>query len=543
MMSILRNITIRAMLLIILTGFTLIWGGSAITTIISLNKVESLLDTNQTEKKNYTILANGREAFTQSIALLNRSTLFQQRGDTAQVQALLQKVQSNLDTTRSLLSTFRAASQDGINPTLAGKIADSWENAISQALIPMLNASRAGRFDEYQHDYLDVYPALALAFGNNVAQYGETIQVDNSLEKANHLATISRNVLSAALVLGVLMLLLCDRYLVNYLVKPIGDIKRHMSALTQGRLGVELQEFGRNCIGQLIPYVRHMQSNLRDTVSVIRDNSAALHVGASEIKSGNDELASRTEQQAASLQQTAASMEQLSATVIHNADNLKQASQLAQDATKRAVTGGEVGKALEAMMAGISSSSRQISDIITLINGIAFQTNILALNAAVEAARAGESGRGFAVVAGEVRNLAQRSAQAAKDISALISDSVQRVEDGAVQLAQAGAAMGDIISGIRGVDALIRDIALASEEQKRGIMQIGQAVTEMDSVTQQNASLVEEAASAAASLEQQAGQLADAVAVFSLSEEDDHSYHANQRLPSSPLALGALSSR
>ncbi|UJR64662.1 methyl-accepting chemotaxis protein [Dickeya zeae] len=542
-MSILRNITIRAMLLIILTGFTLIWGGSAITTIISLNKVESLLDTNQTEKKNYTILANGREAFTQSIALLNRSTLFQQRGDTAQVQALLQKVQSNLDTTRSLLSTFRAASQDGINPTLAGKIADSWENAISQALIPMLNASQAGRFDEYQHDYLDVYPALALAFGNNVAQYGETIQVDNSLEKANHLAAISRNVLSAALVLGVLMLLLCDRYLVNYLVKPIGDIKRHMTALTQGRLGVELQEFGRNCIGQLIPYVRHMQSNLRDTVSVIRDNSSALHVGASEIKSGNDELASRTEQQAASLQQTAASMEQLSATVIHNADNLKQASQLAQDATKRAVTGGEVGKALEAMMAGISSSSRQISDIITLINGIAFQTNILALNAAVEAARAGESGRGFAVVAGEVRNLAQRSAQAAKDISALISDSVQRVEDGSVQLAQAGAAMGDIISGIMGVDALIRDIASASEEQKRGIMQIGQAVTEMDSVTQQNASLVEEAASAAASLEQQAGQLADAVAVFSLSEEDGHSYHANQRLPSSPLALGALSSR
>ncbi|QYM94296.1 methyl-accepting chemotaxis protein [Dickeya zeae] len=542
-MSILRNITIRAMLLIILTGFTLIWGGSAITTILSLNKVESLLDTNQTEKKNYTILANGREAFTQSIALLNRSTLFQQRGDTAQVQALLQKVQSNLDTTRSLLSTFRAASQDGINPTLVGKITDSWENAISQALIPMLNASQAGHFDEYQHDYLDVYPALALAFGNNVAQYGETIQVDNSLEKANHLAAISRDVLSAALVLGVLMLLLCDRYLVNYLVKPIGDIKRHMTALTQGRLGVELQEFGRNCIGQLIPYVRHMQSNLRDTVSVIRDSSAALHVGASEIKSGNDELASRTEQQAASLQQTAASMEQLSATVIHNADNLKQASQLAQDATKRAVTGGEVGKALEAMMAGISSSSRQISDIITLINGIAFQTNILALNAAVEAARAGESGRGFAVVAGEVRNLAQRSAQAAKDISALISDSVQRVEDGSVQLAQAGAAMGDIISGIMGVDALIRDIASASEEQKRGIMQIGQAVTEMDSVTQQNASLVEEAASAAASLEQQAGQLADAVAVFSLSEEDGHSYHANQRLPSSPLALGALSSR
>jgi methyl-accepting chemotaxis protein len=147
------------------------------------------------------------------------------------------------------------------------------------------------------------------------------------------------------------------------------------------------------------------------------------------------------------------------------------------------------------------------------------------------------------VVAGEVRNLAQRSAQAAKDISALISDSVQRVEDGSVQLAQAGAAMGDIISGIMGVDALIRDIASASEEQKRGIMQIGQAVTEMDSVTQQNASLVEEAASAAASLEQQAGQLADAVAVFSLSEEDGHSYHANQRLPSSPLALGALSSR
>nr|WP_231578118.1 methyl-accepting chemotaxis protein [Dickeya chrysanthemi] len=524
------------MLLIILIGFTLIWGGSAITTIVSLNKVESLLSTNQIEKKNYTILSNGREAFTQSIALINRSALFQQRGDTAQAQALLQRVQGNLDSTRTLLATFRASSHDGINATLAGQIADSWDNAIVQALIPMLNASRAGRFDEYQHYYLDVYPALAQAFGNHVAQYGETIQIDNSLAKANHLTSVSRNVLSAALIFGVLALLLCDRYLVNYLVKPMGDIKRHLSALTEGRLGLELQEFGRNCVGQLIPYIRQMQNNLRDTVSVIRDNSAALHVGASEIKSGNDELASRTEEQAAALQQTAASMEQLSATVIHNADNLKQASQLAQDATKRAVAGGEVGKALEDMMAGISNSSRQINDIITLINGIAFQTNILALNAAVEAARAGEAGRGFAVVAGEVRNLAQRSAQAAKDISTLIGDSVQRVAAGSVQLTQAGAAMGDIINSIMGVDALIRDIASASEEQKRGIMQIGQAVTEMDGVTQQNASLVEEAASAAASLEFQARQLADAVTVFSLSEGEEHRYATHGVLPPTRLA-------
>ncbi|MGM3169262.1 methyl-accepting chemotaxis protein [Dickeya chrysanthemi] len=536
MMRILNNITIRAMLLIILTGFTLIWGGSAMTTIVSLNKVESLLNTNQIEKKNYTILSNGREAFTQSISLINRSALFQQRGDTAQAQALLQRVQGNLDSTRTLLATFRASSHDGIKATLVGQIADSWDNAIVQALIPMLNASRAGRFDEYQHYYLDVYPALAQAFGNNVAQYGETIQIDNSLAKANHLTSVSRNVLSAALIFGVLALLLCDRYLVNYLVKPIGDIKRHLSALTEGRLGLELQEFGRNCVGQLIPYIRQMQNNLRDTVSVIRDSSAALHVGASEIKSGNDELASRTEEQAAALQQTAASMEQLSATVIHNADNLRQASQLAQDATKRAVAGGEVGKALEDMMAGISNSSRQINDIITLINGIAFQTNILALNAAVEAARAGEAGRGFAVVAGEVRNLAQRSAQAAKDISTLIGDSVQRVAAGSVQLTQAGAAMGDIINSIMGVDALIRDIASASEEQKRGIMQIGQAVTEMDGVTQQNASLVEEAASAAASLEFQARQLADAVTVFSLSEGEEHRYATHGMLPPARLA-------
>ncbi|MBX9445109.1 Tar ligand binding domain-containing protein [Dickeya chrysanthemi] len=535
-MRILNNITIRAMLLIILTGFTLIWGGSAMTTIVSLNKVESLLNTNQIEKKNYTILSNGREAFTQSISLINRSALFQQRGDTAQAQALLQRVQGNLDSTRTLLATFRASSHDGIKATLVGQIADSWDNAIVQALIPMLNASRAGRFDEYQHYYLDVYPALAQAFGNNVAQYGETIQIDNSLAKANHLTSVSRNVLSAALIFGVLALLLCDRYLVNYLVKPIGDIKRHLSALTEGRLGLELQEFGRNCVGQLIPYIRQMQNNLRDTVSVIRDSSAALHVGASEIKSGNDELASRTEEQAAALQQTAASMEQLSATVIHNADNLRQASQLAQDATKRAVAGGEVGKALEDMMAGISNSSRQINDIITLINGIAFQTNILALNAAVEAARAGEAGRGFAVVAGEVRNLAQRSAQAAKDISTLIGDSVQRVAAGSVQLTQAGAAMGDIINSIMGVDALIRDIASASEEQKRGIMQIGQAVTEMDGVTQQNASLVEEAASAAASLEFQARQLADAVTVFSLSEGEEHRYATHGMLPPARLA-------
>ncbi|HWX00620.1 methyl-accepting chemotaxis protein [Collimonas sp.] len=266
--------------------------------------------------------------------------------------------------------------------------------------------------------------------------------------------------------------------------------------------------------GSLLYAMRQMQQQLAAAISEIRDGTQ--HIGASirEISAGNGDLSARTEQQAASLQQTAASMEQLTATVRQNADNARQAGQLAQSASDIAAQGGAVVGQVVHTMQGITDSSRRIADIIGVIDGIAFQTNILALNAAVEAARAGEQGRGFAVVAAEVRNLAQRSAQAAKEIKELIGDSVSKVDGGSELVSRAGQTMDEIMQAVKRVTDIMAEVTVASEEQSSGIEQVNQAVTQMDQVTQQNAALVEQVAAAASSLEGQAQRLQDAVSVF-----------------------------
>jgi len=259
-----------------------------------------------------------------------------------------------------------------------------------------------------------------------------------------------------------------------------------------------------------------MQRSLSDTVSQVRSGSEGVATASSQIAQGNQDLSGRTEQQASALQQTAATMEELGSTVRNNADNARQANQLALGASTVAVKGGEVVGQVVETMKGINQSSKKIADIISVIDGIAFQTNILALNAAVEAARAGEQGRGFAVVAAEVRSLAQRSAEAAKEIKTLISASVERVNRGTELVDQAGHTMDEIVAAIRCVSDIVGEISSASVEQSSGVSQVGQAVTQMDHATQQNAALVEESAAAAESLRQQAQQLVQAVAVFKL---------------------------
>jgi methyl-accepting chemotaxis protein len=268
----------------------------------------------------------------------------------------------------------------------------------------------------------------------------------------------------------------------------------------------------------LLNAMRQMQERLAATVREIRDGSSAITGATREIAAGNADLSARTEQQAASLEETAASMEQLTATVKQNADNARQAGQLAQTASDIAARGGLVVGQVVDTMQGITTSSRKIADIIGVIDGIAFQTNILALNAAVEAARAGEQGRGFAVVAGEVRTLAQRSAQAAKEIKELIDDSVSRVDSGSQLVDRAGETMGEVVQAVKRVTDIMGEISEASAEQSSGIEQINQAVIQMDHVTQQNAALVEQAAAAAGSLEDQAQRLHQAVSVFRLHE-------------------------
>ena len=300
------------------------------------------------------------------------------------------------------------------------------------------------------------------------------------------------------------------------LLNPLSRVIAHIREIAGGNLTNTLTVAGRNEIGELASSVDHMQRSLVETVTQVREGSDAIYSGTTEIATGNTDLSSRTEQQASALEETAASMEELTATVKQNADNARQASQLAQSASETAQHGGKVVDNVVKTKHEIAGSSKKIADIISVIDGIAFQTNILALNAAVEAARAGEQGRGFAVVAGEVRNLASRSAQAAKEIKALIEDSVSRVDTGSVLVESAGETMNDIVNAVTRVTDIMGEIASASDEQSRGIDQVALAVSEMDRVTQQNASLVQESAAAAAALEEQASRLTMAVSAFRL---------------------------
>jgi methyl-accepting chemotaxis protein len=323
-----------------------------------------------------------------------------------------------------------------------------------------------------------------------------------------------------AVVLAVVAGVLITRSLAHDLgAEPI-ELRRVVNQVADGDL-TNFVQVRADDEGSVLAAVRRMQVSLTQIVSTVRQGAEEVSSASEQISSGNTELSSRTESQASSLEQTAASMEQFSSTVKQNADNARQANELAQSASAVAEHGGEVvGKVVETMR-GINDSSRKIADIIGVIDGIAFQTNILALNAAVEAARAGEQGRGFAVVASEVRSLAGRSSDAAREIKALISDSVARVEQGAVLVDDAGKAMADIVSSIRHVAEIIGEISIASREQSQGVAQVGEAVGHMDLSTQQNAAMVEEMASSAANLYAKAHELVNAMAVFKLGRARD----------------------
>jgi len=302
------------------------------------------------------------------------------------------------------------------------------------------------------------------------------------------------------------------------ITRPINEAVRVARTVAAGDLTSQIVATQTDETGQLMQALREMNDSLLKIVGQVRHGADSMATASSQIAAGNQDLSSRTEQQASSLQQTAASMEELTSTVRHNADNALQANQLASQASSVAVHGGAVVAQVVDTMGSINASSRKIVDIIGVIDGIAFQTNILALNAAVEAARAGEQGRGFAVVASEVRALAQRSADAAKEIKHLIDDSVSKVERGSSQVSAAGKTMEEIVASVRRVTDIMAEIAAASQVQTLGIEQINQAVVQMDQVTQQNAALVEESAAAADSLQGQASQLVQSVGVFKLNQ-------------------------
>jgi aerotaxis receptor len=322
------------------------------------------------------------------------------------------------------------------------------------------------------------------------------------------------NVMAGMAASGVLVCLSLWFMLNQTVIQPIGEAVKGARALAGGDLSGRFESKRDDEMGQLMRALQQTNVNLRSIIGDVRTNVDVISYATQEIASGNMELSGRTEAQASSLQQTTASMEEMTTTVRQNAENARQANQLAAQASDIAVKGGKLVGDVVHTMASISNSSKKIVDIIGVIEGISFQTNILALNAAVEAARAGEQGRGFAVVAGEVRNLSQRSAAAAKEIKSLIDDSVAKVDAGSRQVDHAGATMSEIVVAVKRVTDIMVEISAASQEQNSGIEQINQAILQMDEATQQNAALVEEAAAAAYSLEDQTGSLAKAVAVF-----------------------------
>ncbi|MBK4279283.1 chemoreceptor protein [Enterobacter hormaechei] len=332
------------------------------------------------------------------------------------------------------------------------------------------------------------------------------------------IALFSRNssLFIAVIIVQFIALFLLWAYMTKYLVTPINTVKKSIEEVTSGKLGVSIPEFGNNCAGRLIPGINSLSSNIATLVREIRASSQTAMTLSDQLSSRSAQLSVKTEQQSASLVQTAASMEEMAASTKNNADNTRLASEQANIATLQARKGGELMGQVANNMQSITDCAQQMTEIISLIDGIAFQTNILALNAAVEAARAGAQGRGFAVVASEVRTLAQKSAVAAKDIESLIAQSVSSVKNGAQLVNRSGEVIDSIISSVNKVHTLMEQISVASEEQSRGIGQVGQAVTEMDGVTQQNAALVQQSAAAAASLEEQAQQLSQSISSFSL---------------------------
>jgi methyl-accepting chemotaxis protein-1 (serine sensor receptor) len=434
---------------------------------------------------------------------------------------LLADIQSNIEGMGKNWDAYAATTMTPEEEQLIKSFKAHWAVQGASALAPMQSALKARDFKEASRIAIEVAPDAFLAVRTDINALVQ-LQVNEAKksyeqETQHYQSTVQWAI--GTLAVAVVLASLFGYTLIRNITQSLNTAQTLADAIAQGDLTHDIAVEGRDEVARLVQSMAAMRQSLVTVVSNVRQGSESVATASSEIAQGNHDLSARTESQASALEQTAASMEELGSTVSHNADSARQANQLAQNASSVAIKGGEVVSQVVETMKGINDSSRKIGDIISVIDGIAFQTNILALNAAVEAARAGDQGRGFAVVASEVRALAGRSAEAAKEIKVLIGSSEERVEHGTALVDQAGTTMQEVVSSIRRVTDIVAEISAAGTQQAAGVSQVGEAVNQMDQVTQQNAALVEQMAAAASSLKSQAGDLVQVVAQFKLRHE------------------------
>ncbi|SEB15604.1 methyl-accepting chemotaxis protein [Paraburkholderia sartisoli] len=514
-----RNISVQNSLLGIFLIFAtmIVFGG--VIGVVTLSRANANLDRIHRIATQEILVNDGYKDSTRTRAALTRAySALRERNDLATRDSALKSAATTFKRAADETEAFRNAPKfSGLDEDLKQNLVESSMH-LASILAKATDALRSGDTNAYvqinDHDItlagrgyttnVEKFQALANQLSNDAA--GE---VDTEYTRVVTMVVVG--------VCGALLLIVFAHFALRRVVTaPLKNAATMLDQIAKNDLTARIPEAGNNEIGQLFAAMRRMQRGLSQTVSNVRGSCEAIYTGAREIAAGNLDLSSRTEQQSAALEETAASMEELTSTVKQNAENAQQASEQAANAAQVAQDGeGVVDRAIQTMSV-ITESSRKIADITGMIDSIAFQTNILALNAAVEAARAGEQGRGFAVVASEVRSLALRSADAAREIKALIGASVQDVETGNALVTRAGESMREIVGAVRNVATIMSEIKSATIEQGTGIEQVGQAVSQMDQVTQQNAALVEEAAAAASALENQAQSMTEAVAEFRL---------------------------